>query len=415
LKLILARKILPISSPPITNGGLCISSGRIVGVGTRKYLMQKYPTARIRELGSAVLMPGLVNAHTHIELSHLHGRIDFNGGFFGWIEGLIDLRRSLGDDGLEKASRAALTSAIRSGTTCIGDISSTGGAIQLVLKSGIRARVYLEAIGLDAAGAKRTFRALKRNLNSFDNMPGRIRPGISPHSTYSVSGLLYKLLSRYISDNLLNIAVHMSENIDEVKHIKGGKSRIDEYHNMLGWDEHEKNRADSPLGYLIEKGISRRLLAVHAVHVSADDIRRMAEEGISVAHCPRSNHLLRVGRAPVARMIDRGVNVAIGTDSLASNIDIDMWEEMRFAYLVSGLDPETVIRMATINGARALGLEDVTGSIEPGKAADIIAVRCNATEGSEIYKHLLYKTKPDNVMLNMVDGRTLYSADGVAI
>jgi len=415
LKLILARKILPISSHPLSNGGLCIRSGRIIDVGTSKSLLRKYPDARVCNLGNAVLMPGLVNAHTHIELSHLHGRVDFKGGFFEWIKRLIDLRRSNGGSGIEKAARAAIMAAVRSGTTCIGDISATGEAVRPVVKSGIRARVYLEAIGLDVAEADRAFMALKRKVMHFDALPARISPGISPHSTYTVSGALYDKLSSYTSDYMLSIAVHLSENIDEVKYIKGDKSRIDAYHKMLGWDKHENNRAGSPLGYLLEKGFSKRLLAVHAVHVSASDIRRMAGEGVSVAYCPRSNHLLGVGRAPVSRMIGRGVNVAIGTDSLASNIDIDLWEEMRFAHIVGGIDPETLIRMATINGARALGLEDVTGSLEPGKAADIIAVRCNAAKGKEIYKHLLYKTKPDNVLLNMVDGRTLHRADGVAI
>jgi aminodeoxyfutalosine deaminase len=415
LKLILARQILPITSPPIHNGGLAIKSGRIVDVGTRKTILQKYPGSRVCDLGGAILMPGLVNAHTHVELSHLRGMVDFDGGFFKWIERLISLRGSVGDTEAKKAATTALRSAINSGTTCIGDISASDRAIGLVAKCGLRSRVYLEVIGLDAAKARRTFGNLKKRLKAFDMLPGRVYPGISPHSTYSVSGLLYKMLSKIISEYRLHIAVHLSENKDEAMHVTGRRSRIDDYHMMLGWDMHDKNRADSPLGYLFDRGITRRLLAVHAVHVSSADITRMAKEGVSVVHCPRSNHLLGVGRAPVSKMLKRGINVSIGTDSLASNMDLNLWEEMRFAYITGGLDPESVIKMATINGARALGLDEITGSLEPGKAADIIAIGPIGRERLDIYKHLLYNTRASNVLFNMVDGKILYRADGVAI
>lgn len=416
MKLILSRKLLPVTGQPVTNGAVCIKDGKILEFGARGRLLGKYTArARLVDLGDSLVMPGLVNAHTHLELSHLPGRLGEPDGFFEWISRLIEARRKIGADGLAKAASGALKAAVRSGTTCMGDISATDLALPALIRSGIRAVVFLEIIGMDDSEADRSFKRLLERIDKYRGMPERISSGISPHSTYSVSGGLYNRISKLILDNGLGIAVHLSETIDEVKQIKGEKSLMDGYHTLTGWEAHKKNRADSPLGFVLDKGLSRGLLAVHAVHVSAGDIRRMAASGVSVAHCPRSNHMLRVGRAPVGRMMEKGVNVAIGTDSLASNLDIDLWEEMRFAWLVNRLSAQKVIEMATINGARALGLEQVTGSIEPGKAADLIAVTGPAAKARDPYAPLLRETRPGNIVLGMVDGKIIYKNDDLKV
>jgi 5-methylthioadenosine/S-adenosylhomocysteine deaminase len=186
---------------------------------------------------------------------------------------------------------------------------------------------------------------------------------------------------------------------------------MDRYMAYTGWDRYAPNRAGSPLEFLKKMGVHKGLLAVHAVHVTKRDMDLLANSGASVAHCPRSNHMLGVGRAPVTELMERGVNVALGTDSLTSNMDMDMWEEMRFAYLVNGLKAEQVIRMATINGARALHLDSVTGSLEPGKEADLIAVRTGSVTADNPCPQLLYGTRMGDVMLSMVQGKTIYKSE----
>lgn len=414
MKIILARKILPVTAPYIDNGALVIDGGRIAGIGGRRAMLRRFPDAEVTDLGGLLVMPGLVNAHAHLELSHLQGKIGEHADFFGWIAALIELGKTVGDKGRNSSINMAVRQAVATGTTCIGDISATEKAVPALVRSGLRAVVYLEVIGMDPDVSVATFDRLTGRMKRLGGLPDRICTGISPHSPYSVSSNLYSMLRDDTSGAISRLSVHLSETFDEFQYIQGKPSGMDGYMANTGWDSHQPNRGSSPASFINDMGLlSTGMLAVHAVHLSKPDMNLLAASGASVAHCPRSNHMLGVGRAPVKELIRRGVNVAIGTDSLASNMDIDMWEEMRFAYLVNGLTAEQVIRMATVNGARALRLDGVTGSLEPGKSADFIAVRTDAARDKDPSQRLLYGTHTGDVMLSVVQGKTIYISDGL--
>jgi cytosine/adenosine deaminase-related metal-dependent hydrolase len=410
--LILARKILPITTPAIDDGALLITGRKIVDVGRRKDILKKYPKEKVVDLSPALVMPGLVNAHTHLELSYLKGKLDEAHDFFDWITALVDYRRTHGAKGIREPMVSALRQAISSGTTCLGDISATDEALPLLIKIGARAVSFLEVIGLDPGHAQMTFDSLVKRLKKLDDVPDRIAPGISPHSAYSVSSQLFSKINDLASGKHLIVSVHLSETHDEMLYMQGKPSGMDGYMRKFGWDNFRPASNGTSMQYVKAHGLHGGLLAVHAAHVTKKDIKILSESGASVVQCPRSNHLLRVGKAPVELLLESGINVCIGTDSLASNIDLDLWEEMRFAYLVNRVNAQQVIRMATINGARALGLEDVIGSIEPGKDADLIAVESSAASSADPYRELLFGTRQGDVSLNMVQGKAIYSKNG---
>ncbi len=409
--IIRAKKILPITAPPVDNGAIVVQGRRIIAIGKESGIIKKYPAETVVDLGDRLVMPGLVNAHAHLELSHLKGKIGERREFFDWIIELVETRRRLGSKGLRQALRSSLIELLTSGTTCIGDISATEAALPMLSKSGLRATVFLEALGPDERKAGQVFNSLKARLAKLETLPDRISVGVSPHSTYSVSPLLINKIAGYTSENSLPVAVHLSESKHENLYINGKASSLDGYMKHFGWESIKRTNASSPLGLLSQAGLEN-FAAAHCVHVSRQDINYMKNKGISSIFCPRSNYFLGVGKAPVEDMAEAGINIAIGTDSLASNVNLNLWDEMRFAYLVSRLPASNIIEMATINGARALGLEGITGSLAPGKEADIIAIHSDAARSKDPYYPLLMDTKREDVSTVIVQGRPLHSTDG---
>ena len=405
--ILLSQKVLPVTSPDIDNGAIVVKDGVIIAVGRQRDILRAHKDPDVIDFGRAVLMPGLVNTHTHLELSHLHGLTGEKEHFCDWIQEFVTLKRKLGIKGAARAAADALAEAVDSGTTCIGDISGTDLAVPAILKMNIRAVLFIEVLGLDDKTAGASYKNFTHRLQDLAGRPKRISVGVSPHSPYSVSTKLYNNIKAHLSSHDLAVAVHLSESIDEHLHLKGMPSKVDGYMERFGWTRARQGKYNSPLQFLKEMGLHKGLLAVHAVHVSKGDMVILKRSGASVAHCPRSNHFLRVGKAPVEEMMARGINVALGTDSLASNLDLNFWEEMRFAYLVNRLTARQVIDMATINGARALGLDPVTGSLEPGKKADLIAVETSAAKAKEPCLPLLMEGGKGNVIFSMVDGKIL--------
>ena len=409
--IIRARKLLPVTSPPIDYGAIVIQGSKIIALGKEKVILKKYPAEKVVDLEDRLVMPGLINAHTHLELSQLKGKIGERREFFDWIIELVETRRRLGTKNLEQAVRSSLIELLTSGTTCVGDISSTEAALPMLAKSGLRAVAFLEVLGPEEQKSEQIFEALKKRLGKLKDLSNLITPGVSPHSAYSVSPLLINKISGYTSGDSLPIQVHLSETEHEKPYINGKSSDLDGYLEHFGWKGIKKEKSKSPLGFLNQSGLNN-FTAVHCVHLSGPDIKLMGKNGISCVFCPRSNYFLGVGKAPVEDMAQAGINLAIGTDSLASNIDLDLWEEMRFAYLVSRLPARKLIEMATINGAKALGLERLTGSLEPGKDADLIAINTDAAKEKDPYYPLLMETRKEDISATIVQGKPLHSTDG---
>lgn len=382
--------VLPIAGPPLANGGVVIEGGRILEVGPAAELREGRPAEQTRAFPGCVLMPGLVNAHSHLEYSAFQ-HFSKSRGFGEWMLRLIRARRRLTPEDYAVSALWGAFDCARAGTTCIADTSFEGWtSARAAREAGLRARIYLEVFGLDDAKLPRVIEQLDGRLAGLrEECSSVMEPGISPHAPYTVSWRLYRELARFGKREGYRLATHVAESEAEVELLRDGTGPIALAHKAakLWTGVRWQPPGVSPVAHLASAGaLSPDTLAVHAIQVDGADIEVLAQTGAPVVHCPRSNILLQCGRAPVVRMREAGVLVALGTDSLASNDSLDMFAEMRAAIQLSRepeadgsstepLTPGDVLRMSTIDSARALGLQTEIGTLEAGKAADIIAVR----------------------------------------
>lgn len=365
--------------PPLWEGRVAVSEGRVVWVGQAGEAGE--PKGPLRRLGPGVLLPGLVNAHCHIELSHLRHRIDFSLGFVPWVQNLIDARRSENAQVVRLKVQDALRALETTGTVAVGDISNNLSHLDLLSSSPLRAVVFYELIGWDPAQAPAVFEKAMARLAGLDPELGDhgVKVLLGAHAPHSVSRELLTLLL----ERGAPAAIHLAESPAETRFFQSGNGE---------WSEFLKRRVGpvpfrapgvSPVAYLDSIGMLKAdLLAAHCTQADDDDIARLAAANVSVVVCPRSNRNLKVGLPPVQKLVDAGVNVCIGTDSLASVPTLDLMDDIgALRRAVPTLGAETLVRMATEAGARALGLDDL-GTIAPGKRAQLVHASAYTAPGN---------------------------------
>jgi cytosine/adenosine deaminase-related metal-dependent hydrolase len=436
--------VLPISGPPIAEGAVLVRDEVIDEVGPAAELRARHPGETVRAFPGSVLMPGLVNTHTHLDYSAFR---DFAppSGFGQWMRRLLLARQKLDSDDYAASASWGAHECVRSGVTCVGDTSFEGWTVARAAGSaGLRARIYLEVFGLDDAELPATMAGLEARLAALLEeclrTPAALEAGISPHAPYTASAGLYQELARLAARSQLPVATHVAESAAEVEFLDRGTGTIPDVYREAGLWKGGRFRPPhlSPVEYLWGAGIlGPRTLAVHCVQVDDADIALLAESGAAVAHCPRSNLHLQCGSAPVAALIGAGVTVGLGTDSLSSNESLDMFAEMRAALAVSAarpprgeppriadsaLTPASVLRMATLEGARALGWDHLVGSLEKGKRADLVAVRLPVASsqpdggleaslaGIDPVVSLVSVATASDVGTVMVDGRVIFES-----
>lgn len=409
-----ARILLPMSQPAIQDGALLIDGSRIRAVGPRALLKKAHPGFEWRDLGEAILLPGLVNVHTHLELSALRNQVPPGRSFVDWVLNLVEKKRGLTWNACSRGTAEGITELVRSGTTTVGEVTSTGVSFTELKASGLRGVVYRELIGPADARAEEVAEVPISQMEAMcEQARGScVEVGISPHAPYSVSPRLFQLCRRVQQRLDLKAAIHAAESSAEIEYFRSGTGEIrTRLLPATGWDDiRPPIVGTTPVGYLGGLGLlDSRCLLVHAVHLTENDLEMLPQGGAAVAHCPRSNAYLGVGRAPLKAFRDLKVPVGLGTDSLASSQTLSLWDEVRFAHQIhSGLlSPSEWIGMATIGGARALGLDREIGTLEPGKRADLTAVSMSNSE-VDPYEYLLHEANPERVLLTMVNGRLLY-------
>ena len=410
VRVLTARWVIPVSSPPIADGAVAIQEGRIVALGRRADVTTAWPGASRWDLPEAALLPGLVNCHTHLELSGFSPPT-VNGPLAAWLVALIERRREIPADAQAAAALAGAQQLAASGTTCVGEVSTTGQSLVPLQSLGLRGVVYREILGLAPEEADARCDVAQADLRLMQEAArgGPLRIGLSPHSPYSLSEELFRACDAMFRRWGVPCCIHAAESPEEVAFLATGRGAIpDLLYPAVGCRvPPPRRRARSPIEYLDALGaLAWRPLLVHAVHVDAADIRRMAKSGVSVAHCPRSNARLSGGAAPVAEFLAHGIPVGLGTDSLASVSTLDLWDEMRAAAAghAGRLAPREVLEMATLLGAAALGLADQVGSLAVGKRADLIAVSAQAVAASDPVGSLIAGTRGEDVLLSLVDG-----------
>ncbi len=404
--LINARWIIPVipENQVLEHYSLAIQHGRILEILPTSKATQKYAPATTEELPGHALIPGLINAHTHAAMSLLRGLAD-DMPLMRWLNDHIwpAEKRWVSEEFVADGTQLALAEMLRGGITCYNDMYFFPEvSARVTAAAGMRAVIGLIVIDFPSAWAADADDYLQRGLEVHDQYRSHnlIQTAFAPHAPYSVSDRPLERIRTLADEMDIPIHIHLHETRDEIQ------QGLQQY-------------GCRPIERLQRLGLlSPSLAAVHMTQLDDDEIGTIAESGTQVIHCPESNLKLASGFCPVDRLLKAGVNVAIGTDSAASNNDLDIFSEMRTAALLakgvaqdaSAVPAFTALRMATLNGAIALGIADQTGSLEPGKSADITAVDFNHLETKPIYhpvSQLVYATGRDKVSDVWIAGRQL--------
>jgi cytosine/adenosine deaminase-related metal-dependent hydrolase len=428
MKILSAKYVLPISDKPIENGAIVVEKDKILAVGRREEIDEKFPDFETQDFGEAAILPGFVNAHSHLEITAMRGFLDeFDGDFYSWLITLTKTRaEKLSDEDIKIAAAFGALEGARAGVTCFGDIGRFGEAgFEALLKNGLRGVLFQETefspanetCDEDFTKLNEKFLALKERETAL------VKAGLSPHSPYTVSPRLFEKVTNYALEENIKISTHIAESGEEQNLMISGDGFFMEIYRKLGLEWCAPNC--SPVEYLARLGVleSKPLLA-HCVKVSERDIELIAECDARIAHCPKSNAKFGHGIAPLEKFLDRKIRTGFGSDSMASNNTCDILEEARFATLAARtredrqrfLSAEEIIETATLGGARAMGLENEIGTLEAGKQADLIAVSLeNAAQMPvhNVYSALLFASNARDVKMTMVAGREIYR-DGEA-
>ena len=401
--LIEARWIIPIepANTVLHDHSIAIDGGRIVAILPTSEARQSFVAMTYHRLTDHVLMPGLVNLHTHAAMTLLRGYAD-DLPLMEWLKGHIwpAETQHVSTDFVRDGARIACAEMLKGGTTCFNDMYFFPEAVaEAAVACGIRAAIGMVVIDFPTAYASDPDDYLNKGLSMRDRM--REEPLLSftmaPHAPYTVSNATFEKVITYASQLDLPIHVHLHETSDEIEQ------------SLLQYQQR-------PLARLHQLGLTGpSLIAVHAVHLNTDEQALLAQQGSHIAHCPASNLKLASGFAPVAEMLGHGLNVGIGTDGAASNNTLDMFSEIRLAALLAkgvakdaaALPAHIALQMGTINGARALGLEQQIGSLLPGKCADLIAVdlaQLNTLPCFDPVSTLVYSAGRDQVSHVWVNG-----------
>jgi cytosine/adenosine deaminase-related metal-dependent hydrolase len=453
-----ARWVLPIASPAIENGAVAVESETIVGVGARDDLITRFPNAVATDFGTSVLLPGFVNAHSHLELSVMRGFLESEEtDFFAWLRKLTVARMSMTTDDLFVSAACGAIEAARAGVTCVGDSSSAAAQSMKALREiGLRGIVFQESFGPDPQLADENVTKLRGQLAEMRALESaNVRAGVSPHAPYTVSAPQLERISRLALAENLPLMMHAAESEAERLFMLEGTGPFAEGLRARGIDWQAQKA--STIEYLARHGVlETRPLLAHCITVNDADIETIRSAGAGVAHCPKSNAKLRHGRAPFARFLTANLNVGLGSDSVASNNNCDILEEARFATLLARVDrgsgptnrgpqagspagvvaregvsksaaladaratapvtAEQALFAATLGGARALGLDSQIGSLAEGMRADLIAVALDGAHQQPTTSPvdaLIFSSSGRDVRMTMVAGKEVYRNDKV--
>src|SRR3989454_1240066 len=436
--------VCPISSYPIRNGKLAVDNGRIVPLplgegGRAREARARQGEASIREararqgeasINSApreghnlvtvqfrgcAIIPGFVNAHSHLELTILRGFLE-DLPFSEWIPKLTRAKyRDLGRDEMLTSARLGCVEMVRAGVTCLGEVMDLGTAWQAMHEFGLQGIAYQEVFGPGENQADQAIADLMTKIDAYrKTQTETLRVGVSPHAPYTVSPKLFQAVNRFAEQESLRMTTHIAESEDEGMFVRWSAGVF-----AKRWAERGIALVPagcSPLAYLNGLGLLRpEMLLVHAINLEDTDFDLLRSKQPALVHCPKSNAKLAHGVARMPEIRDTGITIGLGTDSVASNNVVDMFEEMRAAIFqqrartkqLDAINAESAFRMATLGGAECLGLSKLLGSLDPGKRADFVVIDLTDPAVQPVYDPItamVYSASRHNVRATFIGG-----------
>ena len=430
--LLLARYVLPISAAHIEDGAVLVRDGRIVAVGPAAELTAQYPNEEQRNFGLAALMPGLIDAHSHLEYSAMRGLIR-DVPYADWKIALTEKEQLFNEqDWLDSALLGALET-VRSGITMVADITRTGASLYAAKSASLRGTFYREVGTMEKREVPRILEEAYSDIEAWEALAvdGYQRIGIAPEALYKCHPEVFTEIRDYALDGT-PVACHIAGSQEEYDFIRYGSSLFSvhstEMERGYGIDMPPWLATGvSPIRYILNWGLLDvpNLLAIHCVHVDEDDIDFLVERNVAVAVCTRCNAQLGMGIAPIVDFLKAGLRVGLGTDSPAASSTINMFAEMQMTMLLQRavhhksdfLSATQMIRLTTLGAAEALGVADQFGSLEPGKYADIIAL--DLSRSASVPTHdpnaaIVHTVRPNNVMMTMINGEVIFNGEQVS-
>jgi cytosine/adenosine deaminase-related metal-dependent hydrolase len=417
--------VLPVSAPPIEDGAVAVQGGRIVGVGRRAQIADRFPGARLESPGQSIILPGLINTHTHLELTAMRGYLENEeAAFFAWLRKLTlaRLERMTAEDIRDSATWGACE-AIRAGITCVADASDSAVMSMLALQDvGLRGVVFQESFGPDPRLAQENFEKLKTKVQELRQVESEfVKAGVSPHAPYTVCGPQLELIADFAQTDSLPLMMHAAESAAEDALLREGGGLFADglAKRAIPW----KTPGTSTIQYLKKTGVlDTKPLLAHCIRVDEADIETLREAQSKIAHCPKSNAKLGHGRAPFARFLDEGIAVGLGSDSVASNNTCDMLEEARFAILISRtlqaehagsrfVSSQEALSAATLGGAECLGMHGQIGELTEGAHADLTVLSTAGAHQVPAYDPVtsaIFASCGRDVLLTVIGGKEVF-------
>jgi cytosine/adenosine deaminase-related metal-dependent hydrolase len=369
-----AAWVLPIAAAPIRHGWVAVEAGRIVALGGPSDREPEESVEAVAPVESRAILPGLVNAHVHLELSWMRGAVPPASSMPAWAASLIAKRRT-GVREPVAPIRQAIDDARRFGTALVGDVTNGLASYEALSNSPLSAAIFYEQLGFRTENPVAHAMRAQATLAALRPREG-LQLHLAPHAPYSVSPGLLQAIGELERSGV--VSVHLGESPEEVQFLRDGtgawRALLD---NLGAWDESWKCLGCGPVEYIARAGlVNEKLLAVHGVHLTDEELTRLAAARATLVTCPRSNIWTGAGTPPIARFYESGVRVAVGTDSLASVDDLNVFSELAALRAVApGVPASRLVESATRIGAEALGFASELGTIAAGKRAELIAVR----------------------------------------
>jgi 5-methylthioadenosine/S-adenosylhomocysteine deaminase len=407
-----ARWVLPIDGPALEHGALLIGAdGRIAAVGPEP-VVPRPPDAAAEDFGDALLLPGLINTHTHLELTGLDGGTP-EPEFGTWIRRVREIKAARAPEAFLAAARRGLADCWAAGVTTVADTGDSGAVIEALAEAGGSGIAYQEVFGPHPDQRDASLLGLQQAVERLGRFAGgRVRIGVSPHAPYTVSGTLYAATAAWAREAALPIAVHLAESPAESALLASGTGAFADAWRNRGIPM-PAPLGRSPVAWLDEHGVlSERTLCIHVVQAGPADVQRLARANAAVAHCPLSNRSHGHGQAPLAALLAAGLRVGLGTDSIMSVGTLDLLAEARAARALAGLDAARALALCTRDAARALGLEREVGVLTPGRWGDCVVIRPSAAPDASrtdvSAEDLVLASGPRDVLATFVGGRDVH-------
>ncbi len=416
LKAYTASYLLPITSKPLAHAALVVEDGKIIDIDTLDEIKHRYSNLDIEDCGQSVILPGLVNAHTHLDLLFFQSaQTESKSSFFEELIASWEFRKNQTLNDRRQAIEEGIQQSVRSGTTTLGDVGQFFGMIAQSINASTRMVLFPEIL---TGGDKSIQEAYEGAFSQVDEIfstsnKSKVSAGIAPYASYTLSKHLLKILSQQAAALKIPVKIHAAETFSEMQFFYESLGEIaDKLFPQMGWgDTLPPPHRKTPIQYLQSIGfLDYDVALVGGNHLSEVDLEILAKTKTKLIHAPRYNAHLDLGHPPLKKLKELGINVALGTEALASKYSLSLWDEMRYIqdrYPENDkLSPKDLLEMATINGARALGMDQKIGSLEKGKYADFIVVHVpKDLAASDLAAWLITHVTPREITQVYVEGK----------